>query len=131
VLPGTSARGWVMYGELTLLGWLIIFITGIWYRLFTFLIWLHFYGRPGAHVRPAAELVHHPTAWVALGLLASGVLLLVAGTAGMSLVSTRTGALGMLAGSLLVAAQYARIFGARNAGSAAAAGSRPAGLPVR
>jgi hypothetical protein len=130
VLPGTSARGWVMYGELTLLGWLIIFITGIWYRLFTFLIWLHFYGGPGAHVRPAAELVHRPTAWVALGLLAAGVILLVAGTAGMSLVSTRTGASGVLAGSLLVAAQYARIFGARHAGSAAAAGSRPARLPL-
>jgi hypothetical protein len=40
----------------------------------------------------------------------------------MSLVSTRTGASGVLAGSLLVAAQYARIFGARHAGSAAAAG---------
>jgi len=131
VLPGMSARGWVMYGELTLLGWLIIFITGIWYRLFTFLIWLHFYGKPGAHVRPAAELVHHPTAWAALGLLALGVMLLVAGTAGMSPVSTRSGAWGVLAGSLLVAAQYARIFGARNAGSAAVADSRPAGLPVR
>lgn len=130
VLPGVSARGWVMYGELTLLGWLIIFITGIWYRLFTFLIWLHFYGKPGARVRPAAELVHHPTAWAALGLLASGVMLLVAGTAGMSLVSTRIGALGVLAGSLLIAVQYAHIFGARNAGSTAE-GSRPAGLPVR
>jgi hypothetical protein len=131
VLPGTSARGWVMYGEVTLLGWLIIFITGIWYRLFTFLIWLHFYGRPGTHVRPAAELVHHPTAWVALGLLASGVALLVAGTAEMWPVSTRIGAWSMLAGSLLVAAQYARIFGARKAGSAAAAGSRPAGRPIQ
>ena len=129
VLPGTSAHGWVMYGELTLLGWLVIFITGIWYRLFTFLIWLHFYGGPGARVRPAAELVHRPTAWVALGFLASGVILLVAGTAGMSLVSTRTGASGVLAGSLLVAMQYARIYGARNAGSAAAVGGRPAGSP--
>jgi hypothetical protein len=116
VLPGTSARGWVMYGELTLLGWLIIFITGIWYRLFTFLLWLHFYGRHGSHVRPAAELVHHPTAWVALALLASGVILLVAGTAGMWLVSTRAGALATLAGSLLVAVQYARIYRGRNTG---------------
>jgi hypothetical protein len=116
VLPGTSARGWVMYGELTLLGWLIIFITGIWYRLFTFLLWLHFYGRHGSHVRPAAELVHHPTAWVALALLASGVILLVAGTAGMWLVSTRAGALATLDGSLLVAVQYARIYRGRNTG---------------
>jgi drug/metabolite transporter (DMT)-like permease len=72
VLPGTSARAWVMYGELTLLGWLVIFITGIWYRLFAFLIWLHFYGRAGTRVRQAAELVHHRTAWAALGLLTGG-----------------------------------------------------------
>jgi hypothetical protein len=116
LLPGTSARGWVMYGELTLLGWLVIFITGIWYRLFAFLIWLHFYGRSGARVRPAAELVHRHTAWVALGLLAAGVMLLVAGTAWTSLAGTRAGASAILAGSLLVAAQYARIFGARKAG---------------
>jgi hypothetical protein len=113
VLPGTSARGWVMYGELTLLGWLIIFITGIWYRLFTFLIWLHFYGRPGAHVRPAAELVHHPTAWVALGLLAVGVIVLVSGTALGSAAAARAGAGGVLGGSLLIAAQYVRIYTSR------------------
>jgi hypothetical protein len=129
VVPGTSARGWVMYGELTVLGWLIIFITGIWYRLFIFLIWLHFYGRHGSRVRPAAELVHRPTAWLALGLLASGVILLVAGTAGMSLVSTRTGASAILAGSLLVAVQYARIYRGRNTGYSA--DDRPPGLPVR
>jgi hypothetical protein len=117
VLPGTSARGWVIYAELTLLGWLIIFITGIWYRLFTFLIWLHFYGRTGARVRPAAELVHHPTAWAALGLLAGGVILLVAGTAWSSPASTRVGAAGVLTGTLLIAAQYLRILGGRNANS--------------
>ena len=117
LLPGTSARGWIIYGELTLLGWLVIFITGIWYRLFAFFIWLHFYGRHGAQVRPAAELVHQPTAWVALGLLAGGVILLVAGTALMSPAGTRAGASGILAGSLLVASQYIRIFGGRNTGS--------------
>jgi hypothetical protein len=117
VLPGTSAPGWVIYAELTLLGWLVIFITGIWYRLFAFLLWLHFYGRGGTRVRQAAELVHHPTAWIALGLLALGLLLLVGGTAGMSPAATRTGAAGVLTGSLLIAAQYARIFGRRNAGS--------------
>ena len=113
VLPGMSARGWITYAELTLLGWLVIFITGIWYRLFTFLIWLHFYGQPGARVRPAAELVHHGTAWAALGLLAAGVGILVGGTAWASPVATRLGAIGFLAGSLLIAAQYARIFAGR------------------
>jgi hypothetical protein len=112
VLPGISARGWVMYGELTLLGWLVIFITGIWYRLFAFLIWLHFYGRGGTQVRPASELVHQPTAWGALGFMTAGVISLVGGTAGTSPACTRAGAAGILAGSLLIAAQYARIFAA-------------------
>lgn len=117
LLPGTSARGWVIYAQLTLLGWLVIFITGIWYRLFTFLLWLHFYGRSGVPVRQAAELVHHPAAWVALGLLAGGVLLLVAGTAWTWPAGARAGASCFLGGSLLIAAQYVRIFGGRNAGS--------------
>ena len=68
-------------------------------------------------VRPAAELVHQPTAWMALGLLAGGVILLVAGAALTSPAGTRAGASGILAGSLLVAAQYVRIFGGRNTGS--------------
>jgi hypothetical protein len=130
VLPGTSARGWIMYGELTLLGWLVIFITGIWYRLFTFLIWLHFYGQGGVRVRPAAELVHRHTAWVALGLLTAGVTLLVTGTAWTSLASTRVGASGVLAGSLLVAAQYSRIFGGRNADSRPTPLGDPARVPT-
>ena len=114
VLPGMSARGWAMYGELILLGWLVIFISGIWYRLFAFLIWLHFYGRTGTRARPAADLVHHQTAWVALGLLTAGVLLLVGGTAATSPVGAHTGAVGVLTGSLLIAAQYVRIFRDRN-----------------
>lgn len=115
-LPGMSARGWVVYAELTLLGWLVVFISGIWYRLFPFLIWLHFYGRSGARVRQAAELVHRGTAWVALGLLACGLVLLVGGTALGSVGGTRAGASGFLAGSLLIGAQYPRIFLGRNAG---------------
>jgi len=61
--------------------------------------------------------VHQPTAWAALGLLAGGVILLVAGTALMSPAGTRAGASAILAGSLLVASQYIRIFGGRNTGS--------------
>jgi hypothetical protein len=114
VLPGMSARGWVVYAELTLLGWLVVFITGIWYRLFPFLIWLHFYGRSGARVRQAAELVHRDSAWVALGLLACGLVLLVGGSAVGSVGGTRAGSSSVLAGSLLIAAQYPRIFRGRN-----------------
>jgi hypothetical protein len=113
-LPGMSARGWVVYAELTLLGWLVVFITGIWYRLFPFLIWLHFYGRSGERVRSAGELVQRGTAWVALFLLAAGLGLLVAGSLSGSAGITSGGAAGFLGGSLLVGAQHLRIFLGRN-----------------
>jgi hypothetical protein len=108
-LPGMSPRGWILYGELTLLGWLVIFITGIWYRLLGFLLWLHCCGRSGSRVRQPAELVHHGTAWLALGLLLGGLILLLAGTAGASPVTARVGALAFFGASLLVGGQYARI----------------------
>jgi hypothetical protein len=114
-LPGMSGTGWVIYAELVLLGWLVMFITGIWYRLLTFLIWLHFYGRGALRVRPAAELVHRGAAWTALGMLSVGMVLLVAGTGLESVTGARAGAWGILAGSLLIGAQYLRIFGGRNA----------------
>jgi len=116
VLPGMSPRGWVVYAELTLLGWLVVFITGIWYRLFTFLIWLHFYGVSGSRTRAAADLVHRPTAWIALGLLALGITMLVGGTVGASAGAARIGACAFLAGSVLVAGQHARIFHGRGSG---------------
>ena len=110
-VPGLSLRGWTVYAELILLGWLVLFITGIWYRLLGFLIWLHFYrGVEGRRGLTAAELVHRPTAWAALGLMAAGVLGLVAGTGVASASFARAGAAGVLAGSLLVAGQYARVY---------------------
>jgi hypothetical protein len=116
VVPGMSARGWVVYAELTLLGWLVVFITGIWYRLFTFLVWLHFYGATGSRTRAAGELVHRDTAWIALGMLAAGIAMLVGGTAAASGSAARIGAWAFLAGSVLVAGQHARIFHARAPG---------------
>jgi hypothetical protein len=113
-LPGVSFRGWIVYAELTLLGWLVLFITGVWYRLFPFLIWLHFYrGREGSPAPAPATLVHRGTAWLALGLLAGGTALLVVGSARGAVPAARIGAAGVAAGSLLVAAQYVRIFAGR------------------
>jgi hypothetical protein len=109
--PGVSLRGWTVYAELILLGWLVLFITGIWYRLLGFLIWLHFYRGDGR--RPAvtaAELVHRPVAWTALALMAGGVIGVVWGTGAGSVAVARAGAAGVLAGSLLVAGQYARMY---------------------
>jgi hypothetical protein len=109
--PGLSLRGWVMYAELILLGWLVLFITGIWYRLFGFLLWLHFPREGGgAPVPTAAELGHRPTEWAALGFLAAGVIGVVTGTGIGSVAATRAGAVGILAGSVLVAGHYVRIY---------------------
>jgi hypothetical protein len=100
-----------MYAELILLGWLVLFITGIWYRLFGFLLWLHFPREgDGAPVPPAAELGHRPTQWAALGFLAAGVIGVVTGTGVASIAATRAGAVGILAGSVLVAGHYLRIY---------------------
>lgn len=111
--PGVSLRGWTIYAELILLGWLILFITGIWYRLLGFLIWLHFYrGAEGLPVRTAAELVHRPAAWTALGLMFAGVVGLVWGTGVGSAGVARAGAVGVLSGSLMVAGHHARIYAA-------------------
>ncbi|HJR50930.1 MAG TPA: hypothetical protein VJ794_07480 [Gemmatimonadales bacterium] len=116
-MPGVSPRGWVVYAELTVLGWLVVFITGVWYRLLPILIWLHFYGaRGGTRVRTAAELVHRPAAWLALALLVSGVIMLVTGTALASVAAARGGAAGILVGSLLIAGQYPRIYAGRRSG---------------
>ncbi len=112
--PGFSARGAIVYTGLVLLGWLVLFITGIWYRLLAFLIWLHFYGRDGAtRVRTAAEIVHRPTAWATLGLLAAGVSTLFAGVALGDGAAARAGASVFLAGTLLLLAHYAVIFARR------------------
>ena len=112
--PGFSARGAIVYAGLTLLGWLVLFITGIWYRLLAFLIWLHFYGRDGApRVRTAAEIVHRPTAWTTLLLLAAGVAALLGGVAIGDGTVARAGAIVFLAGALLLLAHYAVIFAKR------------------
>jgi hypothetical protein len=111
VTPGISVRGWTVYAELILLGWLVLFITGIWYRLLGFLIWLHFArGSERRPARTAAELVHRPTAWIALGLMAAGVVGLVYGTGAGAAAAARAGAAGILAGSLLIAGGYARMY---------------------
>ena len=116
--PGISFRGWVVYAELTLLGWLVVFVTGIWYRLIPFLIWLHFYrARPGDPVPQPAELVHRPTAWLSLALIAGGVALLVAGSATGTVPLARAGSAAVLAGSTLIAGQYLRIFAGREVSS--------------
>jgi hypothetical protein len=109
--PGFSSRLAIVYAGLTLLGWLVLFITGIWYRLLAFLIWLHFHGRDGAtRVRTAAEIVHRPIAWATLALFVLGISALLTGV-GLGVASLATGgAVIFLAGSVALAGHYASIF---------------------
>jgi hypothetical protein len=109
--PGFSSRLAIVYAGLTLLGWLVVFITGIWYRLLAFLIWLHFHGRDGAtRVRTAAEIVHRPIAWATLALFVLGIGALLTGV-GLGQPSLATGgAVVFLAGSVALAGHYASIF---------------------
>ncbi len=112
--PGFDPRGAIVYAGLTLLGWLVLFISGIWYRLLAFLIWLHFYGRDGAtRVRTAAEIVHRPTAWATLALLATGIATLLGGIAIGDASVARAGAGIFLAGALLLLGHYTVIFARR------------------
>lgn len=109
--PGFSARGATVYAGLALLGWLVVFITGIWYRLLAFLIWLHFYGRDGTtRVRTAAEIVHRPTAWATLALFVIGIAALLAGAGLGEARLARGGAILFLGGSLVLLGHYATIF---------------------
>jgi hypothetical protein len=109
--PGFGSRLAIVYAGLTLLGWLVLFITGIWYRLLAFLIWLHFHGRDGAtRVRTAAEIVHRPIAWATLALFVLGISALLTGV-GLGVASLATGgAVIFLAGSVALAGHYASIF---------------------
>jgi len=112
LVPGFSPRAWLVYGELTLLGWLVVFITGIWYRLFAFFIRLHVRARSGSS-RPVSELIDARIAWVSLALLVAGIVALAAGSAFGLVAAVRAGAIGILAAAVLIAAQYARLLTGR------------------
>lgn len=114
VVPGASLRGWVVYAELTILGWLVVFVTGIWYRLFAFLVWLHFPGtRADGTVWPLEELLSRRIGWTAVGLLLAGVGALVSGTAAGLAALARAGAVAVLLAALLLVVQYGRVYAAR------------------
>ena len=102
----------------------MVFITVIWYRLLPFLIWLHFYGGGTGPVPAPNALVHRPMAWLALALLAGGVAVLVIGSGMAAPAVVRAGAGSVLGASLLIAAQYVRIYHGR-AGSTLFTSSSP------
>ncbi len=112
MLAGAGApRLWTAYGLLAVVGWLVLLVVGVMYKIFPFLLWMNLFGPRVAQAGgpTQGDLTSVPMVRLSIGLLAPGVWALVGGAlAGLPAVAT-TGAACFLAGVLVVAGQYARI----------------------
>ncbi|HSB52906.1 MAG TPA: hypothetical protein VLD58_01055 [Gemmatimonadales bacterium] len=108
---------WAAYAVLLLLGWLVLLIVGVLYKILPFLTWLHIFGpRMGeAELPTVADLTRPAWGWVSLGCLAAGLSLLAPAIALGSGAVARLGALGVALGVALVLAQGARVLSMRYA----------------
>lgn len=108
---GFNSRAWAAYGLLGLLGWLVLLIMGIYYRILPFLTWLHLFGsRMGEPDLPTvADLTRPAWGWASLGCLSTGLLLMVPAVALGSPLAARGGAVLFAGGVALVLAQAGRI----------------------
>ncbi len=77
--PGFHPRGWAAYGLLGILGWLVLFIIGIYYRIVPALTWMHLFGggRGRTDLASAADLIKPAWAWSSLVCLAAGLVVIV------------------------------------------------------
>jgi len=102
---------WAAYVSLTLLGWLVLLIVGVLYKVLPFLTWLHLFGgKMGEAPLPTvADLTRPAWGWASLAFLVGGLLVLVPavglGVGGVA----RVGALGFALGVALVLAQAGRV----------------------
>lgn len=94
-----------------LLGALILFVAGHYYKILPFLIWFHRFGPlVGKRVVPrVAELYARKPAEVAFGALAVGMYSIVLATLLGAAVGVRTGGVLLLAGAIILAAQMISI----------------------
>jgi hypothetical protein len=117
VLGPMHARLATMYIAVGLLGGIVLFVVGFFYKIVPLLAWTaRFRGRMGKGPVPTvAQLYSAKVAYVQLGLMTLAVVLLAGGIgAGMTHV-TRCGAVLFLAGILLFTTQIARVaFGGRS-----------------
>jgi hypothetical protein len=112
---GFNPRGWAAYGLVGLLGWLVLMIVGVYYRILPFLTWLHVFGpRMGEPDLPTvADLTRPAGGWISLGCLVSGLLVLAPAVALGAASTARAGAVAFALGVGLVLAQAARILALR------------------
>jgi hypothetical protein len=104
----TLQRGVAAYALMAVLGWLVLLIVGVYYRIIPFLTWLNL-GGAGAAGRDPVGLMPRRVAWASLGVLAGGVWLMAGGVGMGSEVAARTGAILFACGVFLLLGQYARL----------------------
>lgn len=109
VLGGPSLqRGAAAYVVVALLGWLVLLILGVYYRVIPFLTWLNLAGAAAATRDPIGLMPRWP-AWCSLAALAGGIGMLATGIwAGRGPLAT-AGAVGFGLGVILLLSQYARL----------------------
>jgi hypothetical protein len=101
-------RGAAAYVVVALLGWLVLLILGVYYRVIPFLAWLNLAGASAARSDSTGLMARGP-AWVSLAALAGGVATLATGIwAGSGTVAT-AGAAGFGTGVVLLVGQYVRL----------------------
>jgi hypothetical protein len=113
---GFAPRLWAIYALLALLGWLVLLIVGVLYKVLPFLTWLHLFGgRMGNGPLPAvADLTRPSWGWASLACLVTGLAVLIAAVGLGAGNVARVGALGFAAGVALVLAQAGRVLRLRH-----------------
>ncbi len=111
VAPGMPPHLAALYGVLGILGWLTLFVAGIYQKILPFLTWLHRFGpRVGAPDLPTvADLVVPRWGWASLALFTAGTAVLAAGVGAASAAVARAGAALFAAGAAFLVAQGVRL----------------------
>lgn len=108
---GSHPRLQVAYALSGILGWLSLLVVGMYHKIVPFLTWLHRYsdrvGQPG--VPRIADITSAAAGWITLGLLVTGVVILVAGVLSGSEKAAQAGAGCFAAGTAVLLAQHARL----------------------
>lgn len=107
----SSGRLSTAYVILGILGGIVMYITGFFYKIVPLLAWtVHYRGRLGKETVPAiAETFSSRAARVQLGLMASAIIVLTLGIGTGSVLAAQLGALLFLSAVLVFATQLARV----------------------
>jgi len=108
---GLAPRAWAAYALAALLGWLVLLIVGVLYKILPFLTWLHLFGQKmGEGPLPTvADLTRPWLGWASLACLLAGVTVMVPAVGLGNGPAARGGAVCFALGVGLVLAQAGRV----------------------